>query len=284
MTKEKSNELPRGTYYMADPDELVIIGLDTADGPEHPLYDVRIKKPLDEAKVRNFRTYGVIKPITAKRDGVKLIVVDGRGRTRYARAVKALQAAAGEETIRVPVMIKKGDDAHLFGVSRAANLHDADGPITTAKNAQRLIDMGKSVDEVADTFGVTTQTIRNWQAMLDLAPEVIQATIDAEVSTTAAIQLAPLPHAQQVELLSEIKEEAKAGVKPTVERTKRKVAEKAGKTASKTPKERIESARNLLVKYTGIASPTKEDMAGTIERVCRVLLSHGLDKLATDEE
>jgi ParB-like chromosome segregation protein Spo0J len=277
-------EAPRGTHFNFDPDELTIIGLDTDDDKSHPLYDPRIGRPLDPSRINNFRMYGVIKPIRVRKNGDKVEVVDGRGRVRYARAVKALQIAAGEETIRVPALMTKADDAHLYGISRAANIHDADGPMTMARNAQKMLDMGKSVAEAATTFAVTEQTIRNWTLMLDLDASVIDAMIADEISATAAGALAGLPKAQQREVLAEVKAEALEGTKPTVERVKRKAAEKAGKAApTNTPKARIERATNLLLKFTG-SGQTKEDYAQLVERLCKVVTGSSLEKLAKSED
>lgn len=285
--RDRSKELARATHYYADPDELTIIGLDTKDGPDHPLYDPRIHRPLEEARVRNFLFYGVMKPVEVRRNEGRLEVVDGRGRVRYARAAKQEQLKRGEDTLKVPVIIVKGDDSHLFGRSRAGNIHDADGPMTTAKNMQRQLAMGKTPQEVADTFGVSTQTVANYQTLLDAAPEVIEATIKEEISHTAAIHLAQLSKSEQAEVLADIKsEEKETGKRTTVDKVKRKVAEKQGKTV-KTPKERIENAKKLLTVFAGKSAgeKTKEEMQTTLERLSRVLFSMGLDKLvATDEE
>lgn len=285
-TASKKSETPRGTHYMHDPDDLIIVGLDTPDGPEHPLYDPRIGIPLDAARVNNFLMYGVIKPVRIMKDGKRCYVVDGRQRVRYAREAKKLQITRGEETIKVPCMVSTGDSAHLFGVSRAANLHNADGPMTNARNAGKLLDMGKSIGEVATTFGVTEQTVRNWQATLGLAPEVIEAMIRDEISQTAAIQMATLPKADQVAVLSEVKEEQRAtGKKATVENVKAKVNDKTGK-ASNSPKDKLKRASNVLLKFAvkSASEKTKEEMVATLERVCRLLTGAGLDKLAASDE
>lgn len=41
-------DAPRKQYWLLNPENLVIIGLDTNDGPEHPLWDTRIKLPIDK--------------------------------------------------------------------------------------------------------------------------------------------------------------------------------------------------------------------------------------------
>lgn len=283
-TKTRAKEF-RGQW--ADPDDLVIIGKDTPDGPEHPLYDPRINRSFDEQEIASVAFYGVKKPVVVRRNDGKLEVVDGRGRVLRARIVKAEQLKRGEDTIKVPILVEKGQDADLFALSRVLNKHKADGPMTTAQGVQRLLNMGKTIGEVALAYECSEQTIRNYQAMLELDPAVIDAMVKEEISTTAAIQLVSLPKAQQKEVLAEVQaEEKETGKKATVERVKRKVADKQGKTV-KTPKERIESAKKLLTMYAGktAGEKTKEEMQSTLERLSRVLFSMGLDKLVqVDEE
>lgn len=302
MSKAPAKEsMSRGTYYRARPRELIVIGLDTADGPEHPLYDPRIHLPISEPQIRNVATFGITTPTKAQRfkgtlklrDGSEvkdpLITVDGRQRVRKARIVEDRQLAAGtdpKDTIMVPVIIEAGDDAHLFAISRVGNVFVADGPLTTAQNVQRYLAMGKSVQDAADAFSVSEQTIRNYQALLEAHKDVIDAMVKEEISTTAALQIVGLPQEQQKEVLEEIKsEERETGKKATVERVKKKVAEKTGKQ-SKTPKDRIASATNLLQKYGNkpAGEKTKEEMAATLERLCRVLTGVGLDKLCAAED
>src|ERR1044071_4250279 len=86
--RNRDKEAPRGTHYYADPDDLVIIGLDTDDGPEHPLYDPRIKGDISEPEIRNVEYFGIITPVQVRRYDNRLEVVNGRGRVRKARLVK----------------------------------------------------------------------------------------------------------------------------------------------------------------------------------------------------
>lgn len=289
--RDRSNELARGTFYWADPDELIIVGLDTPhkSREEHPLYDPRIHLPITEAEVNNVLYYGVKKTVIARReDALGLVMVDGRQRVRRARAAKKLQIERGEPTIRVPVMIEKGDDKHVFGLSRALNSGiKVDGPMTTARNVQFALSMGKTITEVANDLQVSEQTIRNYQAFFDLHKDVAEAMESQEISSTVALQLVGLSHDEQKAVVKEIKDEQKAtGKKVTVAKAAKKVAERQGKQTN-TPKERIERAKNLLLKYAlkTAAEQTKEEMQSTLERISRVLLGMGLEKLAaTDEE
>jgi len=284
MSDKQRNKEFRGQ--LVDPDDLVIIGLDTKDGTEHPLYDPRIKLSISDQEVASIAFYGVREPVTVRRNDGRLEVVDGRQRVRRARLVKAEQIKRGEDPIKVPCLFEKGSDADLFALSRTLNTHKADGPMTTAQNVQRMMALGKTIGEVALAYQCSEQTIRNYQAMLDLAPDVIAAMVADEISSTTAIQLASLPKADQSAVLADLKaEEKETGKKTTVEKAKKKVAEKQGKTV-KTPKERIENARKLLSGFAGKAAgeKTKEAMTETLERLSKVLFSMGLEKLVTVDE
>lgn len=282
-TKKKSAvDAPRRNVFMMDPDDIVIVGIDTGDTDKHPLWDPRIHLPIDPLLVANIRHYGVLEPIDTTKDGERLLVVDGRRRVLHARAAKRIQLEAGEEVVKVPVMIRKGDDAHLFGVSRAHNaMRTGDGPLTNARNAQRMIDMGSSEAQVALTFGVTPQAVKNWLALLGLHTDVLAAVKAEQLTPTAAIQLAVLPRAEQAEVVSEL---AVADEKPTVEAVKRRVGARTGKGPGNAPKDKIERAVAILTKYVKAGDATKDVMAGTLERVCKILTGAGMDKLLEEDE
>lgn len=282
--KKTAIDAPRGTHFMIEADDLVIIGLDTKDGPEHPLYDERILLPLDENRVPNYAHYGVLKPVLVKKDGDRLIVVDGRQRVRYARAANKELAKRGDDLIRVPVLVKKGDDDELYGMGRAANLHTGDDPISAARQMQRFIDRGHDHTEAARTFGVSPSTVRNMVAMLNLAPE-IQAEIQAKnIGTVAAVQLAALPQAEQVATYNEAKTEATANGEKKVSSDKlaNKAREKAGKSATTTPKDRIAKAEGILRKLAkkwATEGTAKTDLEDVLDKLSKALLSTSLSKL-----
>lgn len=286
-------EAPRGpSTFKFDPDQLVIIGVDTEDGPEHPLYDPRAFRELKPEKKAMYRRLGVRVPVKFKHMKVKLrgakeftdadVVIDGKGRTLYARAIKRDMEAAGADPadfIKVPGLSERGSDEDLFGISRALNQHEADGPLENAKSVQRMISYGKSEEECAETMGVSGQTIRNWLSLLELDPAV-QQEMGAALTPTAALALAQLPRAEQKEVLAEVKQEAAEGTKATVESVRRKVAEKSGKEHNpNTPKAKLERLEKILFKLSGQASPKKEDLEKAIDQMCRVVTGHTLEKL-----
>ena len=287
-TKRSSQavDAKRGSYFLMDPGQLTIVGVDTGDTVANPLWDPRIKLPLDEAMVRNIRVYGVIEPIVAVKDGDQVMVVDGRRRVLHAREAARRQAEAGEEALRVPVIFKKGSDVRLFGVSQAANRFRVnDGPLVSARNAQRMLDLGATIDEVAGSFGVSDQTVRNWLQMLTMAPEVLEATERNELAATTALMLAPLDKYEQVEALHEIRrEQASTGKTVTGETVRRRVAAKTGRlTVVLSPKERIEKATAILMKAAA-GSQNRDAWLDALNRLTKVLLGKQFSQLAMSEE
>lgn len=225
---------------MFDPDDLVIIGLDTEDGDKHPLWDPRIKLPVDEALARNIRVRGVLLSIRVRKNGDRYEVVDGRQRVQSARLAKKWQVAAGEVEVRVPAMVSRGEDADMFGVSVAANeLRRGDTPMARARKAQRYLDMGASEEEVCNAFGVRPMTLQAWTTLLDLAPQVRKAVDAGELSASAAATLAGQSNEQQVEHLDQLRAE---GVRPTVGALEGKVRSSQGRTPVVTPRQRIDAA------------------------------------------
>lgn len=281
-----AKDAPRGASTLKlGPHDVIIIGVDTDDGPDHPLYDDRAFRELDPGRLANFQRLGIRSPIFIKSDNRydKPIVIDGRGRVRYAREIERLQKEAGvdpDEFIKLRALKEIGSNEDLFGLSRALNLHDRDDPLTTARNVERMISYGKSDAEAAIVFGVSEQSIRNYRAMLQLSPEAQEAVKTAKLTPTAALQLASLPRAEQNEVLAEVQAEAASGKKPTVQRVRSKVAEKSGKEPNpNSPKMRIEKATNLLMKLSEIGNPTKDTLVEYMDKVCKAVTGHKLSEL-----
>lgn len=277
----------RRSYFMFDPTkDLTVIGLDTEDGPEHALYDVRIKLPLDEQLVRNIMHYGIIKPIHFTRDGERNLVVDGRRRVLHAREAAKRQLAQGLEVVKVPALPKQGEDSYLFGVSRAANaLAVTDGPLTNAKNAQRMLDMGASEDEIAIAFGVKAQTVKDWTTLLGLAPKVRNAVEKGVLTASAAGHLGTLAKEEQEKHLDEIL--AQGGKAKTTEEVLTRVRAAKGKPAVNTPKVRVTKATEALTKFMSVGAitkATKDELIDILQRVSKAITGKALEKLVVEDE
>ena len=280
---------PRATHFMMRPRDLTVIGLDTEDGPEHPLYDERINLPLDPDMVKNIRVRGVIETVRAVKDGDRVLVWSGRRRTVHAREADRLMEEAGEGKLLIPVLIEKGDQRDAFSRGLAANRFRVDdGVLASARQAKHALDMGGTTETVAADMAVSDQTIRNWVALLSAAPEVISAVERGELGATAALPLTGLSHDDQRKQLSDLKREAGEGVKLTAALTKAKVGRRGGRpgeaAARVTPKERVEKATAILTKTAALVPATKEVYLETLQKLARVLTGRSLEKLSQTEE
>jgi ParB family chromosome partitioning protein len=200
---------------MIDPDDLVIVGLDTNDGPDHELYDERALEPLDEALVKNVSVYGVLQPVTVREQGGQLFVVDGRQRVRAARSARNQQSKAGEFEIRVPYTTHGAEGAdrqQLTGIMVSANeQRRADEVLVKAAKAARMKALGASLDEVAIAFGRSTVTIRNWLSLLEADDAVLDAVRDGTCAVSAANEIVKYPKEEQAGVLNTLLGQTKNG-------------------------------------------------------------------------
>jgi ParB family chromosome partitioning protein len=210
----KKNDAPRkrqaleGTRLNAfgmDPDDLVVIGYDTKDGPEHPLYDERVRMSLEESMVLNIMVHGVLEPVLVRKNGDTAEVIAGRRRVLHAREANKRLKKEGSEEVRVPVMVKKGQDSVLMGVAISENeIRRDDNPSTKAEKLLRYLATGRSEREASIAFGVSIQTIKNWGRMHDLDNKVIKAIDAGDIPASAGYALATLSREEQKEELDKL--------------------------------------------------------------------------------
>jgi ParB family chromosome partitioning protein len=225
MATKQAFDASRSSVFNFDPADLVIIGLDTKDGPEHPLYDPRIKLPLDEAMVLNIMTYGVLETVIARKNGVYAEVIDGRRRVMHAREANKRLKKMGSDTLTVRTDMKRGDDGHVFGMSVSTNEQRLDDtPMAKAQKLQRMLDLGKTEEECAIAFGVTKVAVKQWLKLLDLSAYVRGKVDKAEISASAAAKFSDLSHDEQKEAVDKL-------IKETGGKATAKKAGTAGKKA-----------------------------------------------------
>jgi ParB family chromosome partitioning protein len=252
-------------YYMA-PEDVVIIGLDTKDGPEHFLWDERIKLPVPGSFVQNISKVGVIKAVTCTKlqvDGVdRAVVVDGRQRVRGARQANKILKEQGEPELRIKVIPQRGSEDALMGLSLSTNsFTQEDSMSTKARKAQRLIDRGMSVPEVADYIGVSAQTVSNWQKLLDLSAPVLKAVDEEKIAPSTALQLHKLDKSEQTEKLKELLASSN-GKRPSGKKAARAAAK--GTKPSLAPGKRV--ARKVVNAHVeGVADFVSEDFLHGIQ-------------------
>lgn len=193
MSKEafKAKKMTGFWFY---PEDLVII-TDKSD----PLYDPRALTTPDESFIRNIAYHGVKEPvlITKREDGLP-VVVAGRRRTLAAREANKRSIEQGGKAMQVPCKYERGTEDTLFEIMIFENEHRRDDtPIEKAEKANRMLSMGRSNKEVAEAFGVTQATIKNWLELLTLPKETRKQILDGTVKPTNAIKAKRLPEKQK---------------------------------------------------------------------------------------
>ncbi len=229
--------------FAVDPDDLVIIGFDTDDGPEHPLYDKRCKLPVDENLARDMLMNGFRGSIEVRKNGDSFEVVFGRQRVKAARRANELAKEAGREPVAITCQVKKGSDADLMGVRLGENIHRRGlGLLDTAEELKRYLNLGRTEDEAAITFGMTKANIKNLMRLHDLDPQVRKAVESGDLKPSAAAELADLSRDEQKEELAKILAAAEKGEKPTVRAVKKAMKKKTGEGANVAPPKRLINA------------------------------------------
>lgn len=206
----------RGTVFFFDPDDLVIIGLDTKPTESEPV-DRRIDLPLNPARVKNVRAHGVLEPvIVTKDDKGRAVVVDGRQRVRWAREANRQIEAENEKDggkralVRVPAVQRKGSPRDLFGITISANEHrENDPPSATAEKIEQFISYGHTEEEAATESGRTLNEVRALRALLDLSAPTRRLVDSGNVSVTAAAKLAGKTADEQAAALATVTEGGK---------------------------------------------------------------------------
>lgn len=286
MASNRADDAPRKEVKMYDPNVAVIIGYDTEDGPSHPLYDgASNKAPLNEADILFTYEHGILQPVSCKRDGDRLLVVFGRGRTRQLREANKRRIKDGLAPWFLPVQIVKGDEAKLRSIKIGENNHRR--VIDPMQRAREAYELSQQMPEerAAIQMGLGVPQFRNILKLLDIAPAVADAVTRGELSATAATELSVLSEADQLAKLAEFTTYengvARTGdtngahvdsgriKKPSTRDVRAKVREAQGKTVTETPAQKIKHALDALDKLDD--SATKDELWATIRKVRRVL-------------
>ena len=268
-----------------DPKILLIVGLDTDDGPEHPLYDERINLPIDEALVRSLSRYGNVQDVLVRKDRKtgRIEVVFGRQRVRAMRVVNQRLKKSGQPARPIVARNVLSDDLTAFGKSVTENsLRRDDTTMGKAHKMDTMLRLSGTDAECAVAFGVSTTAIRQWKKLLTLDPKVQEAIDSGEFSASAAMNLADLEPSEQVAQLEQDLAAQKAGEgKATFAATKRKRQNRGNdskhKTAFAPPR------RPILAKVAVFSDPKSNKHEGPrLSKGARTMLDWVLGKVDAD--
>ncbi len=234
-TKDKKRPthdgVSRADQHTCLPERLTIIGIDTKDGPEHPLFDGQSNAyELEADKIQNYYHNGVLQAVKVRRDGDRFIVVFGRKRCRYLRAANALRVKDGLPPMKITFTITTASDEALVGMVMMENLVRTEATFRQkAEMAQRLIEgWGYSPEDVGQSAGVSLATVNSWLKFNNLA-EPVKREVDNGLAATSALYLSDLPREDQVKELADLKVKAAATGKKLTVRNVRAAATKNAK-------------------------------------------------------
>lgn len=215
--------LGKSNVLFFDPDALHLV-----TDPKSPLYDIRVHSPVSEKLVLNIMHHGVLQAITINKDAETGLVdvVAGRQRVKAAREANRRLAAQGCEPIQVPAIVRRAEGRDLAGVMVSENeIREADSPIGRAQKMAKLIEMGRSNEQLAILFGCGEQTIKHTLALLDTCAEVRAAVESGAVNVSQALKLGKLAPAQQREKVSALIEASEGATGHDKARKQRAVVE-----------------------------------------------------------
>lgn len=237
----------KSDVFLFDPEDIVIV-----TDPEHPLYDERVKLPVDEAMVRNIMVHGVLQPVGVRKNGDAVECVYGRQRVRCAIEANKRLEAEGKQRVRVrATVVRTKDVGDLMGIFISENeIRRDELPSVRAEKLQRFIAAGRTHEEAAIVFGVSESTIRNRLALLDIEPAVLKLVDAGTIGETfAAKELSQVPREEQMAKVDELRAAGTlngAAAKENIRRLREnKPAEQKKRTRARDV---IEAARKRLKK------------------------------------
>lgn len=218
MAGTQAFDASRESLWVFDPNDLIVVGVDTDDGLEHPLVNHRVLQLREmwksgrfdeefEALVKSIMLHGVLEPVVVRKNGAKAEIVLGRNRTlatREANRRKAEIAPAGEQIKVRGIQRKNNEVKSLTGAVEAENnVRRGDDPLTKARNARRQLDMGVPKGQVAIDMGVSDAVLDKLLLLPELSPQMQKAVEEGFITPTAAGTYSDMPHEEQDKILDE---------------------------------------------------------------------------------
>jgi ParB family chromosome partitioning protein len=158
------------------------------------------KKPEIGDILPSIRERGVLVPLIVRPNGAKGSFEILAGRRRFFASTAVLKES-GEKTIKLPcAVLAEGDDAGAIEASILENVARLEPDEMSQFEAfHRLAGEGRTVEQIATTFGVTELMVRRRLALADLIPEIRKAYAAEEIDGNTITALTLASEAQQRE-------------------------------------------------------------------------------------
>ncbi|MER9592100.1 ParB/RepB/Spo0J family partition protein [Mesorhizobium australicum] len=148
------------------------------------------------------RARGVLVPLLVRPNGQPETFEIVAGRRRYF-AAKSLADERGEGDPLPCAIMEDGDDADALEVSLIENLARLDpDEVSQWETFSRLVRQGRTVLDIAVTFGITDLKVKRILALGDLLPKIREAYRREEIDTETVRHLTMASKAQQKDWLA----------------------------------------------------------------------------------
>jgi len=154
-----------------------------------------IRRSFSDEKLQelaaSIRQRGILKPLLVRPNGERFTLIDGWRRLSAAKAI---------DQSTVPVRIRDIDEKAAEEEMIIANLHHEDvTPLDEAMSYQRLLDKGRTVDELAARLGKSKRYIYQVVTLNRLIPEAQELLAQDILPLNYAMKLATVPADRQAE-------------------------------------------------------------------------------------
>ncbi|HIP79791.1 MAG TPA: ParB/RepB/Spo0J family partition protein, partial [Kiloniellaceae bacterium] len=174
-------------------DKLKVAGVNMRHGKKAP--DISDILP-------SVRARGVLVPLLVRPNGDDTSFEIVAGRRRYF-AAKAMAEEAGEVEALPCAVMAPGDDAAALEASLIENLARLDpDAMSQYETFVRLTKAGKTVAEIAETFGITEVMVKRRLALGNLLPKIREAYRNEEIDAETIRHLTLASKAQQKDWLA----------------------------------------------------------------------------------
>ncbi|MEO0419456.1 MAG: ParB/RepB/Spo0J family partition protein [Pseudomonadota bacterium] len=149
------------------------------------------RKPNVHDILPSIRRRGVIQPLLVKPNGKPDHYDVYAGRRRYF-AMQSIAKEAASNPALPCLVLDRNEDVDAVEASLLENTHLEPDEMEQYAAFKKLADTGRSVDEIADTFGVTQLTVKRRLALANLLPAIRKAYADEKIDgrTVTALTLA----------------------------------------------------------------------------------------------
>jgi len=250
----------RATMWRFDPFQVVVIGKDTDDGPEHPLYSIVANSMTEadlEPMVQSLLSEGQLQPIGIVKWDDKPTVRIGNKRTLAMRI-----ATKRREEMGLPPLLLSAVDAskgtngqdHFIAKVTENNQRIEDPQIAKARSAVQYFKLYGDDPQTRKRFALAANMrVQDLDALLRVLEndELVGAVNEGTIAVTTSTHLAELPRAEQSEIITRAKSGEKittdeARERKTVHKKKKKAAKRGEDTSDVVVRPSLPTIRKVL--------------------------------------